>query len=115
MSVIADVVNAVVDLQNEIEQWRSTGIYQFFTKWFAEFIKWSIVGWYKFKLQALTFAWDVAQEILTSLNVSSALNSAFSQLDFRIVAIISFLRIPEAINIIMSAYTTRLVLSFMGL
>lgn len=114
MSVLADIVNAIVDIQNEIEQIRATGIYQFFTKWFAEFIKWSVVGWYKFKLQALTFAWDVAQEILTSLNISSALSSAFSHLDSRVLAIISFLRIPEAVNIIMSAYTTRLVLSFMG-
>lgn len=115
MANLLDVVNSIVDINQELENFRSSGIYQFFTKWFAEFIKWSVVGWYKFKLQSLVFAWDVAQDLLSSLNLSNALNSAFSSIDNRVVSIISFFRIPEAINIILSAYTTRLVLSFMGL
>ena len=115
MSTFVDVVNSIVDFRQELDDFRTSGIYKFFTQWFAEFIKWSMVGWFKFKLQALTFAWDVANEILTSLNLSQQIDMAFSALDSNLVSIISFFRIPEAINIILSAYTTRLVMTFIGL
>ena len=115
MSVLVDIVNSIVDLTKEIDDFRSTGIYQFFTKWFAEFVKWIMVAWYKTKLQALVFSWDIAQEILSSLDISNAINSAFSNLDSNVVSILSFFRIPEAINIVLSAYTTRLVMSFISL
>jgi hypothetical protein len=65
-------------------------------------------------LQAITFSWDVASEILSSLNLSSILQSAFSQLDFNVVSVISFFRIPEAINLILSAHVTRQVMTFIG-
>ena len=115
MATLLDIWNAFVDFRQYIEDIRSTGIYQFFTKFFAEYIKWAIVGWYKFKFQSLVFAYDVASDILSSLNLKAVVQQTFSGLDFRIVQIISFFRIPEAINMILSAYTTRFVLNFMGL
>ena len=115
MSTFVDVVNSIVDFRQQFDDFRTFGIYKFFTQWFAEFIKWSMVGWFKFKLQSLTFAWDVASEILTSLNLSTVVESAFAQLDSKVVSIISFFRIPEAINMILSAYVTRLVMTFIGL
>jgi hypothetical protein len=114
MSTLLDITDAIVSFRQDIEDYRSSGIYQFFTKWFAEFIKWSMVGWYKAKLQAIIFSWDVASEILDSLNISEQIETAFGQLDSDLVSIISFFRIPEAINIILSAYTTRLVMTFIG-
>jgi hypothetical protein len=114
MSTLVDIVNSIVDLRQQIEDFRSSGIYQFFTHWFAEFLKWWVVGWYKAKLQAITFSWDVAHEILSSLNLSTVVESAFSQLDSKVVSIISFFRIPEAINMILSAYVTRQVMTFIG-
>ncbi|MEI6747373.1 MAG: DUF2523 family protein [Methylococcaceae bacterium] len=115
MSTFVDIVNSIVDIHQQIDDFRSTGIYQFFTKWFAEFLKWWVVGWYKFKLQAITFSWDVASEILSSLNLSTVVTSAFSQLDSKVISIISFFRIPEALNMILSAYVTRLVMTFIGI
>ncbi|MEI6747404.1 MAG: DUF2523 family protein [Methylococcaceae bacterium] len=115
MSTFVDIVNSIIDFRQELDDFRSSGIYKFFTQWFAEFIKWSMVGWFKFKLQSLTFAWDVASEILNSLNLSEHIYMAFSALDSNVVSIISFFRIPEAIHIILSAYTTRLVMTFIGI
>lgn len=65
MMTLLDITNAIVDFRQDIENIRSTGIYEFFTKVFAEYIKWAIVGWYKFKLQSIIFAYDVASEILS--------------------------------------------------
>jgi hypothetical protein len=115
MTSFVDIVNSIVDVRQQIDDFRSSGIYQFFTHWFSEFLKWWVVAWYKGKLQAITFAWDVASEILSSLNLSAVVQSAFSQLDSNVVSIISFFRIPEAINLILSAYVTRQVMTFIGL
>jgi hypothetical protein len=115
MSTLLDIVNSIVDINQEIQDFRSTGIYHFFVEWFAETMKWFYVGWYKSKLFAITFAYDVAKEILTSLNMSRMIETAFNSLDSRVMQIVTFFRIPEAINIILSAYTTRMVLTFMGM
>jgi hypothetical protein len=115
MSTLLDIVDSIVDINQQITDFRETGIYNFFVQWFAEFMKWFYVGWYKSKLMAITFAYDVAQEILTSLNLSSQIDSAFGMLDSKVVGVISFFRIPEGLNIIFSAYMTRMVLTFMGM
>lgn len=115
MSTLLDIANAITEFRQDIDDIRSTGIYEFFTKVFAEYIKWAIVGWYKFKLQSIIFAYDIASEMLSSFNVSGAVDAAFSSLDSDIAQIISFFRIPEALNIIFTAYTTRIVIQFLGL
>lgn len=112
---LLDITNAIVEFRQEIEDIRSTGIYEFFTKVFAEYIKWAIVGWYKFKLQSIIFAYDVASEILSSLNLSQVVDTAFNSLDSRVSKLVTFLRIPEALNLIFSAYATRVVMNFLGI
>lgn len=115
MSTLLDIVDSIVDIRQQIEDFLSVGIYHFFIKWFAEFMKWFFVLWYKFKLFAITFAYDVAKEILDSINMSSMVEMAFISLDSKVMQIVTFFRIPEAINIILSAYTTRMVLTFIGM
>ena len=115
MSTLLDIANAITEFRQDIENIRSTGIYEFFTKVFAEYIKWAIVGWYKFKLESIIFAYDVASEILSSLNLSQVVDSAFNSLDSRVAKFVAFFRIPEALNLIFSAYTTRVVMNFLGL
>lgn len=112
---LLDITNAIVDLRQDIENFFSTGIYEFFTKFFAEFIKWAVVLWYKFKLFSITFSYDIASEILSSLNLSQTIDSAFNSLDSRVAKFVSFFRIPEAVSLIISAYTTRFVMYFLGL
>lgn len=115
MSTLVDIANAITEFRQDIDDIRSTGIYEFVTKFFAEYIKWAIVGWYKFKLQGVIFAYDIATEILSSINLSEQIDKAFSSLDSQVVQIISYFRIPEALNIVFSAYTTRVVMNFLGL
>lgn len=103
------------DFFTKIWDFIQTGIYDFFVEWFAEFVIWSTVSMLKFKLMAMAFAWDVAQEVLTQLNISSALSLAWSQIDSGVLNALTFFNIPDAINIILSARVTRFVLNFMGL
>jgi len=100
---------------NEFLEFFRFGIYDFVTKAFAAFLIWSTVEYINFKIYIIGFAWDVAQSILSQLNISSALSAAWSSLDSSIASFATLLDIPEAINIIISARVTRFVLNFMGL
>lgn len=114
MSVFVDVVNAIVSVGQEISDFFTTGLYETLTQWTAWFIKWSVVAMFKAKLAALEFSWDVAQELLTSLNISAYLNNAWSSLESRTLSMLVFFRVPEAVNIVLGAGVTKFVMRFIG-
>jgi len=95
--------------------WLQSGIYDFFTEWFSAFMIWSMVGMIRFQIWAVGFAWDVAQQVLDQLNISSALAAAWSQLDNQVLNALTFFNVPDAINVLLSARVTRFVLNFMHL
>lgn len=111
---LVDLYNLIVDFFQSIDDFIKTDIYEFFVKWFAEFVKWAVVAMIKFKIVVLKFAWDVAKEILLSLNLSQYLTAAYGSLDSRLVQFLAFFRVPESINIFLSAHVTRFVMRFMG-
>lgn len=114
MSTLVDIVNSVVDFAQSFDDFIHTGIYDFFVKWFAEAVKWAVIAGIKIKIAALKFAWDIASEILTSLNISEHINSAFSAIDSRTMSLMGAMKIPEAINFLLSAHVTKFVLKFIG-
>jgi hypothetical protein len=115
MDFLLDFFNNATDFINDIADFRHSGIYEFCKKAFAEFVKYSVIAMITFKIYAMTFAYDVATQILDDLNLSSALSSAWSAMDSQVAQAAAFFRIPEAINIILSAKLTKFVLKFMGL
>lgn len=114
MSVLVDIVNAVVDTGQTVSNFFTTGLYQYTVKAVAWFVQWYTVMWWKAKLAALTFSWSVAQQLITNLNISGYLNNAYSALDSRTMALLAYFRIPEAINMILSAAITKFVFRFLG-
>jgi len=108
-------LDVVTEFFNEILEFKDSGLYQFVTDAFAEFVVWSTVASIKAKLFMLSFAWDVAQQILVNLNISSMLQQAWGSLDSKMLQILTACRVPDAINIILSARVTRYVLEFLGL
>lgn len=114
MSVLVDVVNAVVEFSQSFEDFIKTGVYDLIVKFTAWAVKWLVVASIKAKIAAIAFSWDVAQEILTSLNVSAYLSGMWSSMDSRLIGMLAYLRIPEVINIMLSAFATRFVFRFLG-
>lgn len=90
----------------------TSGIYEFFTEWFATFVQWLTVGAIEFTIVAIQFSWDVAKAILNDLNVSSHLNSAWNSLPGDSLSYASLIRLPEALNIVLSSVVTKYVMRF---
>lgn len=114
MSVFVDIVNAVVTFQDEVTKFFEVDLYQIFTDYVAYLIIQAQVAYWKIKLSALSFSWDVAQSIISQLGISSYISSAFSSLDSDLLDVISYIKIPDFVNIIVSAVTTKFVFKFLG-
>ena len=97
-----------------MSEWLNNGSYNFF----EEAIAYLIIQLTKLKIQMLSwvipFFWNVARAVLDQLNISGELQQAWSSLDSNALAWLTYLKIPEALNTIISAFTTRFVMSMTG-
>lgn len=106
--------DGIFDLLQTMTDFIKNGIYQFFVDLFAYIIVW----WHKLKLQSLIFmvqfSWDIANQLMQDLNITGFLNSMYNHLDNRILNVMLYFRIPEALNTIINAYLTRYIFRFLG-
>lgn len=109
---ISDLLQALL---NNYLDFQHSGIYTFFTKFFAEAIKWFLLAKLQFMAFIIPFAWGIAKELLISLHFSELLALAWSSLDSRMLQFLTMLRFPEAVTLIFSAHTSKYVLKFIGL
>jgi hypothetical protein len=73
-------------------------------------IVWCLITYLEIKLYMMQVSYDLASSILDAINISGIIGSAFSSMDSSILGAVTYLRIPEAINIILSAMVTRFVM-----
>lgn len=114
MTAFVDIYNTIIDLLTYIDTYLTETIYDFVVKCYAEFIKWYILAYIKTKIYLLHFSWDIAKEILASLNISSFITTYFNAINSDVLKFLTFIRIPDAINILINAYVTKLVFKFLG-
>jgi hypothetical protein len=98
---------------NSIAEWFNSGIYNFATEAVAYLMTQLFILWLKSQLFMLEFAWGVAKSILQGLNVSSLLSSAWGMLPAEVAKAAAFFRIPDAVNLLLTAGTARFVLGFL--
>lgn len=105
----------LMDFANDVSDFMHNGIFGFFIKLFSKLVVWIALAIIKFKIIVITFAWTVAQSIMDELKLSEHLTQAWAALDSKTLSLITYLRIPEAINILLSAKLTRFIINFLGL
>lgn len=104
------MLTEIVNFLNFIWEFLTSGIYQLLedsvvyfgvklTIWSIEFMAWSI-----------EISWEIAQGVLTAYNVQAHLDNAWSLLPAEIANGLAFFRVPEAINNILTALTTKFVM-----
>ena len=108
-------MQSIIQFFDFIYQFVTTGLYDFFTALFAQFIIYSSIALIKFKIYSITFAYDVAAQVMVQLDISSHINALWGSLNSNTLKVLTYFRIPEALNIVTQAYVTRFVLRFMGL
>lgn len=90
-----------------------TGIYDYLEGALERVTAWLIVWYIEIKIYALTFSWSVASLILQNIGLTDLINDMWAGLDSELLAFITYLKIPDCINMLLSAYTTRFVMGLM--
>jgi hypothetical protein len=76
-------------------------------------ILWVLISYLEMKLYMLEIAYGFASALVQSIGLSSAISSAWGAVPLQFQSVFVYLRVPDAINMIMSAYVTRFVLGLM--
>lgn len=105
METIIEFFNHILDVIRDLPDTSDT--------YWERVIGWGIVLYFEVKLAAIEFAYAVASTIMSALNLSQVINMGWSALDSQTLGVLTYLRIPESINMILSAFVTRFVLDLL--
>lgn len=108
MSFLLEFFNSIIAFIN-------VGIFEGFETMLQHMTASFILKVLEFKLYMVQFSWGVAQQLITQLNLSTYINQAWSQVDQTLVGTLTYFRIPEGINLVLSAGITKFVLRFMNI
>jgi hypothetical protein len=103
-------VGTVFDIMTDISNWFENGLYESADSIFQRMAAWVIVWIIDAKLFMLGLGLEVAEVFIDAIGISQFLNSSFSSLDNQTANFVTYLKIPEAVNLLISAYTTRFVM-----
>lgn len=110
LQAILDALTWITDFASGVSGLIVDFVYQAFTWCAAK----AFILWCESKIWMLGVAWDIASQVLRDLNVGSEVANAFGALPANMQSTASWLRVPEGINLVLNALTTKLVLRWMN-
>lgn len=110
---IAGAAQMVSDSFNEVYTFFFNDIPSLAQRFFAWFIVWFVKAQLFLKLKLMTFAWGVAQVIISDLNIMSEITSQVSSLPQDIRQAIVDMRLLDGMNLLLNAYVTKFVMKFL--
>ncbi|MBS1157774.1 MAG: hypothetical protein H6R15_193 [Proteobacteria bacterium] len=96
-----------------IAEWINSTIYTFVTDAITYLFSTFFILWLKVQLFGLEFAWDIAKGVMQTIGANTALHNAWGMLPSDVAAAANFFKVPDSINLLITAGVTRLVLSFL--
>lgn len=105
MDMLIDFMNGAIDFFNDLPDKSDS--------YWERIIVWLLIAYLEAKLYMLEIAYEIASALITAVGISDAINSAWTNVPVTARAVLTYLKIPEAINMIISAVITRFVLGFM--
>ncbi len=90
----------------------TVGIYTFIKDGLVLLTKAAMYSWFQIQLLALEVAYEAAQDVMADLGVAEAVRQRYGDLPGDVASTLSFFGIPQALNIIFSALSTRFALKF---
>lgn len=98
-------------LGNAVEHMNDAG--NLLDGYMERFVHWLLIAYLKGKLWALQFSYTIASALLDGLGISALLEDAWQGIDSQMLAVFTYLRIPEGLNMLISALTTRFVMDLL--
>lgn len=106
----ASAPQSVLQNLSAMLEWFDNASYEWADSILERVAAWYIVWTLDMKLFWLQLSLDISEGIVNSLGVSSEIQRYLSALDSEIANFVFWLKIPEAINAILSAYGVRIIM-----
>lgn len=105
MDMLIEFMNGAIEFFNDLPD-KSDAYWE-------RIIIWLLIAYLEAKLYMLEIAYEIASSLISSVGISDAINSAWTNIPVTARAVLTYLKIPEGINIIISAAVTRFVLGLL--
>lgn len=105
MEYVIDFINYIVEIIK--------GFPDIADNFWERSIKWLMITYYELKLDLLEFGYSIVQGFIQSIGLSEVLAPAWSGINSQILGAFTFFRIPEGINLLLSAFVLRFILGIL--
>lgn len=76
-------------------------------------VQWLIIVYFEIKLSVLEFSYSIAMTFIDAAGLSESINSAWGSISPEVFGTLSYLRVPEALNMVLSAVVTRFIMDLL--
>jgi len=76
-------------------------------------IIWFSIAYIEIKTSTIQFIFPMAMTIVSSMGLSDAILNSWSSINPQTASVLSYLRIPEALNTVLSAFVTRFLMGML--
>jgi hypothetical protein len=101
---------SIVDFFKDVLGFIDHGIYEVLGDFFKYYVYAVALFNLELKMAAIELATETAEALTEFLNISGTINELLADIDSKIAGFISYLKIPEAITMLLSAHLTRFIL-----
>ena len=112
MEWISGTLDQIILFFQYIWDFLTTGIYDFAKEIMVIATKAALYSFIQMQIFALQVAYEAAQDIVSNIGITQQIRQMYSGLPGEVLSGLSFFGIPQALNILFSAFSTRFVLRF---
>lgn len=105
MDMLIEFMNGAIEFFNDLPDKSDS--------YWERIIVWLLIAYLEGKLFMLEISYEIASALISSIGISEAINQAWANVPVTARAVLTYLKIPEAINMIISAFVTRFVLGLL--
>lgn len=108
-------MDAIIAFMDSISDWLEQDQFTFFEDFVGYLVVQFTIAKIHFMLWSVQFSWGIAQSVLDQLTISVQIESIWAATDSVVLSWLSFFKIPQALNMILTAGTTKFVMRMVGL
>lgn len=112
MEWLSSFLDQIIVFFQFIWDFLTVGIYDFAKDVMVLLTKAAIYSWFQIQVFALEIAYDAAQGVMADFGVAQAVRQHWGAVPSEVANTLAFFGIPQALNIIFSALSTRFALKF---
>lgn len=103
------ILEVITNSFDTLIEFTTSGIYELAVSFVAYIIEVITIWFIEFKTMMLLFAWNVAEKVIENMNIGQLISEAWSEFEAGWLSMIVLTKIPDALNLIMTAFLTKFV------